>query len=119
MAVYKEGFDAIRNYNSAKQQIWNDACDEGVLVHTGNLFFKYMKTIVEMYGDESTRIATKNNVQVDITLIDEWAVSDERKSLKDATEKYTIHYHKFSDKEKNSPSMIRKSYDGFFNIEKK
>lgn len=116
MAVYREGFQAISVYNLLKSQIWNDACDEGVVSYANDQFYQSMHQVAQMYGDKSTRKETPDGVEVAITLIDEWAVSDERKTLKEATEKYKISYFRFTMRNRNS--LIQKGRDGFFNIEK-
>ena len=99
-----------------KHQIWNDACDEGVSVTNGDAYWSYMMLLVDMYGDKKTRKANGSEVQIDFTLIDEWAVSDEIKTVKEATQKFRLTYCSFG-KRKNQPSLIYKGHDGFFNIE--
>lgn len=120
MAVYREGYDILKQYEAAKVQIWNDACDEGVLVNQGDRMWNNFKQLVQWYGEVKTRNQNGvNQVEIDVTLMDEWAVSDERKTVKEATEVYSVNYYKFAKREQTNSSMICKGYGGFFSITRK
>jgi len=117
MAVYREGYMILEQYEKQKSQIWNDACDEGVAVNKGDKLSGAMLQLVEWYGDKATRKETApNQVQIEVTLMDEWAVSDERKTVKEATEVYTVNYYGFKKSDLNS--LIRRGYEGFYSITK-
>lgn len=117
MAVYREGYMILEQYEKQKVQIWNDACDEGVLINVNDKTAGAVKQLIEWYGEPSTRKQTApNQVQIEVTLMDEWAVSDERKTVKEATEVYTVNYYGFKKADQNS--LIRKGFDGFYSITK-
>lgn len=115
MAVYREGFSALEQYKQRERQIWNDSCDMGVVVKKDDSNWNLMMLLVEMYGDKETRkVTTSNQVEIQFTLIDEWAVSDERKTVKQATEVYSLNYYKFTKRDLHS--VIQRGYHGFFSI---
>lgn len=118
MAVYREGYMILEQYEKQKVQIWNDACDEGVLINKGDKNYGAMMQLIEWYGDKVTRkvLGTGNQVQIEITLMDEWAVSDERKTIKEATEVYTVLYYQL--RKGDLGSLIQKGYEGFYSITK-
>nr|DAJ28059.1 MAG TPA: KH domain [Caudoviricetes sp.] len=94
MAVYREGYKAIEAIKRASKRIYNDACDFGAPTKKGDNIWNYAKQLCDWYGIEGTRkesrYATGCTLTQDVKLIDEWAVSDERKSLEAATEIYTV-----------------------------
>ena len=115
MAVYREGYHALNEIQSQEIQIYNDACDFGVPVRKGDSNWNLSKMLFTMYGDRETRqqhnYSTGKNVYSFITLIDEWAVSDERKTLKEATETYSMCYTTCN-------TGKCKGYDGYISIHK-
>ena len=118
MAVYREAFKALEVYDKCKHQIWNDACDEGVVVEENDSNYMWLKQLATSYADKGTRkVMANNQVKVNVTVIDEWAVSDERLSIKDATMKFEVSYYKFTNADKKSQSLMRKGH-GFFSIMK-
>lgn len=115
MAVYREGYHALNEIQSQSIQIYDDACDFGVPVRKGDSNWNLSKMLFHMYGDRETRrqnnYSTGKNVYSNFTLIDEWAVSDERKTIKQATETYTMTYTTCN-------TGKCKGYDGFISIHK-
>ena len=113
MAIYREGYHAVNEIQSQLIQIYDDACDYGVPVKKNDKNWKLANMLFSMYGDKSTRQqnSTGKNVYSFITLIDEWSVSDERKTLKQATETYSLTYTTC----KNGKC---KGYDGFISLHK-
>jgi len=96
MSVYKEGFYAINEIKKSQIQIFNDSCDFGVPVRKGDRIWNLAKQLSDCYGDKNTRKAnsysTGKSVDITVTVIDEWAVSDEIKTLKQATEKWHLSF---------------------------
>lgn len=96
MAVYREGFKAIEEIKKLSVNIFNDACDFGAPTKKGDKIWNTAKQLVDWYKIEGTRkhdkYSTGESVSVEVKLIDEWAVSDERKTLKEATEKYRVNF---------------------------
>ena len=113
MAIYREGYHAVNEIQSQLIQIYDDACDYGVPVKKNDKNWKLANMLFSMYGDKSTRQqnSTGKNVYSFITLIDEWSVSDERKTIKQATETYTLTYTTC----KNGKC---KGFDGFISLHK-
>lgn len=71
---------------------------------------------MSQYGDKGTRKYNKYNtgatLKQNVTLMDEWAVSDETKTVKQATEVFTVYYIE-------STSIKQKmKYDGYIYVEK-
>jgi hypothetical protein len=96
MAIYREGYHALEEIQSQSIRIYDDACDYGVPVRKNDKIWKLANMLFSMYGDKQYRkqhnYSTGKNVSTFITLIDEWSVSDELKTLKQATETYSMHY---------------------------
>ncbi len=114
MAVYREGYFAIQEYQKRECQIWNDSCDVGVPVNLDDSFWKLIHQTVEFYKIEGTRKRLRTGeVQVDIKLIDEWAVSDARKTIEPATEIYRVSYFRFGSHPRD---FAYRDYEGFISI---
>ena len=115
MAIYREGYHALNQIQSESIQIYDDACDFGVPVRKNDSNWKLAKMLFTMYGDKQYRkqhnYSTGKNVSAFITLVDEWSVSDERKTLKEATETYAMHYVTCS-------TGKCKGYNGYLSITK-
>ena len=115
MAIYREGYHAVNEIQSQLIQIYDDACDYGVPVKKNDRNWNLAKMLFSMYGDKLTRkqhdYSTGTNVYSFITLIDEWAVSDERKTLKQATDTYAMHFT-------TCKTGKCKGYDGFISLRK-
>jgi len=83
MAVYREGFNALDVIKSKES-----------LSQTLVEFEKVQNevSILSRYARKGTRVAVKNEkvneVCILVELVDEWAVSDKRKTIKEATELY-------------------------------
>lgn len=117
MAVYREGFKILEEISKNSGRVFQDAADYGCKVKKGDYFFNCIKQLLEFYGDEGTRTESSYGTGVTIsqkvTLIDEWAVSDERKTIEQATEHYTVTYVK-----SNRPfTVFGKEYNGYVYIE--
>jgi hypothetical protein len=115
MAIYREGFHAVETIQKQAIRIYDDACDFGVPVKKNDANWNLAKMLFTMYGDKETRqqhnYSTGTNVYTFFTLIDEWAVSDERKTLKEATETYSLCYT-------TCRTGKCAGYDGFISIRK-
>jgi len=110
MAVYREGYSALNLIQSQTVRIYNDACDTGAPTKKGDAIWNAAKQLTDCYGDENTRseerYSTGRSCKSDFTLIDEWAVSDERKTIEEATETYCIEFVSCTDGK-------CKGYDGY------
>ena len=115
MAIYREGYHAVQKLQDQSQQIYPDACDFGVPITKGDKNWNLSKQLGEWYGDkESRKVHTYSggtNVDMIVTLIDEWAVSDERKTVKEATDKFHLSFV-------SCKTGICKGYDGFIQVYK-
>lgn len=111
MSVYKEGYSTIRKITSQSVQIYSDACDYGAPVKVGDILWNDLIQLVEFYGVEGTKTKDKLGCSVKVFLMDEWAVSDERKTVKEAEEFFMVSYNKCD-------SGACKDFDGYITIEK-
>ena len=113
MSVYKEGYYAVKEIQSQSIQIYSDACDYGVPCKKGDSIWNLTKQLTEWYGDKTTKVVNSNHTNADImvTLIDEWSVSDERKTLKEATDNYHVSFTTCKDGK-------CKGFDGFVSVTK-
>ena len=115
MAVYREGYHAVQKLQSQSIRIYDDACDYGVPVRKNDRNWKLATMLFEMYGDKETRqqhnYSTGKSVYSFVELIDEWAVSDERKTVKEATDVFRMTYT-------TCKTGKCKGYDGYICIEK-
>jgi hypothetical protein len=113
MAVYREGFKILELLQKQQVNIFRDACDYGVPVIKGEPNWLLVNQLVTTYGDIKTRrenrYSTGRSVEAKITLIDEWAVSDERKTINEATETYLVTFVSCNE------GMCR-GFDGYVNI---
>jgi hypothetical protein len=113
MAVYREGYHAVKEIQSKSVQIYSDACDYGVPCRKGDSIWQLTNQLATWYGDKSTKVVNskRTNVDIMVTLIDEWAVSDERKTLKEATEHFHVSFTTCTDGK-------CKGFDGFVSVTK-
>ena len=115
MAVYREGYHAVKEIQSRSVQIYSDACDYGVPCRKGDSIWKLTNQLATWYGDNTTKrvhkYSTGKNADIMVTLIDEWAVSDERKTLKEATEHFHVSFTTCTD-------GVCKGFDGFVSVTK-
>lgn len=121
MAVYREGYDIIGKLLRAQTAVFSDAADCGVPVTKGNGYFKMVGQLVEGYGVENTRKVDRETVYHDIELIDEWAVSDERKTLSQATDRYRVSYTNLRQWKKHPsllPNFRGEQVIGFITVER-
>lgn len=117
MAVYREGYKALELIQKRSKQIYDDACDFGALTRKGDELWNAAKQLIDWYGDKNRKqedYSTGATITCDFTLIDEWAVSDERKTEEEATEKYRLTYVHC----KNGIKTKEGKYDGYFYIER-
>lgn len=109
MSVYREFFTCIEILENNSGKIHKDAADYGAPCKKGDEIWNAGAQLAEWYGEESTKVYSTNSVTITIEGIDEWAVSDGRKTVKEATEKYQLSY------------VITKKlpgFDGFFTLDK-
>jgi hypothetical protein len=96
MAVYREGYHIIESIIRNQLQIFPDAADVGVPISKGDNTWVSLKQLTEWYGVEGTRSAhsysTGKSVEMDIELLDEWAVSDKRKTMEEAKDIFHVSY---------------------------
>lgn len=96
MAIYREGYKAVEEIEKKSVRIYRDASDFGAPTRKGDNIWNYAKQLVDWYGIEGTRsenrYSTGRSVRCDVKLVDEWAVSDERKTLEEATEIYSVEF---------------------------
>ena len=116
MAVYREGFYALIEIQKASKRLYSDSCDFGAPCKKGDRIWNLAKQLSNSYGKKETRkvnsYSTGQYVTIEVTLIDEWAVTDERKTLKEATEKYSLSFVTLP------KSREYQNYDGFVSISK-
>lgn len=115
MSVYREGFYTVELIRNRSVHIFDDAADFGAPTKKGDDLWNWAKQAIEWYGVEGTRKSHKYHtgasVEQIIELMDEWAVSDERKTVKEATERFKISYV-------TCTTGKCKGFDGFFSVEK-
>jgi hypothetical protein len=117
MSIHKEGYHALNVLQSQEIRIYEDACDFGVPVRKNDSNWNLSKMLFSMHGDRDTRQQQNfingrgRNVYSFITLIDEWSVSDGRKTLKEATDTYSMCYTSYN-------TGKCKGYDGYISIRK-
>lgn len=120
MSVYKEGFYILKQFNSQSTRVFNDACDVGSPIKQNSAEWGMLKQLVEWYKDENVAIKrTDHSCTTTISLFDEWAYSDGRKSEKEAEEFYTVTYTSLKQwKNKSYLNPQFRNADGFVTIER-
>lgn len=117
MAVYREGYHALNEIQKASKRLYSDSCDFGAPCKKGDRICNLAKQLGDWYGEKSTRkvsrYLTGRSATIEVTLIDEWAVSDEVKTMKEATEKYLLNFTSFSEN-----SREYRNYEGFVSVHK-
>jgi hypothetical protein len=120
MAVYREGYSILEKIQKALVQVFSDACDVGAPVQKDSQLWKDINQLFEWYADKRTkRNETITSYSFEFTLMDEWAVSDERKTVKEATEVYKLTYTKLEQYQKKpylNPQF--KGMHGFVEVDK-
>jgi hypothetical protein len=119
MAVYREGYKAIELFAKSNQQVFNDAADSGTPVKANDENFNLVKMLFDMYGVKDSVVRSKGNHKFRFTLVDEWAVTDGIKTIKQATEEYELTYTKLKEYQKKpylNPAF--KGMDAFVTIDK-
>jgi hypothetical protein len=115
MSVYREGYHAAQLIKDKSVQIFNDACDFGAPTKKGDAIWNAAKQLIEWYGVENSRredrYSTGRSVTAKVELMDEWAVSDERKTETEAIDRFVV---SFTSCDKGRC----KGFDGYINIEK-
>lgn len=94
-AVYREGYKCLELIEQNSVQIYPDAADFGAPYNKGDKIYNATKQLVDWYKDKNIPIknhkySTGASSEATVTLMDEWAVSDERKTVAEATEKYLV-----------------------------
>jgi len=117
MSVYKEGYMIVQDIQSKSKQIWDDACDYGVLVKKDDQTFNAVKQLTEWYGVKGTRVEQGDtgykSVNQTIFLMDEWAVSDKRKTEEEAKDLFNLSFVQLTDRKLN-----RQGYIGIVSLDK-
>lgn len=113
MSVYKEGFYIVDEIKKHSCPIYPDTCDFGAPVKKNDTMWNMAKQLGDWYGDKKTRKSAKYqtgvSVDIDITLVNEWSVSDKRLNMQQATQKYRLSYVSCTDGK-------CKGYDGYITI---
>lgn len=121
MSVFKEGYKAIETIQRNTQQVFNDACDAGAPVYIDGVIWKVIQTLVNYLDDDERAgiVRTNEGCTCKVTLIDEWAVSDQRKTYEQAQDTFVIEYQKL-DTYQNKPYLTEsfKGADGYVNVYK-
>ena len=94
MSVYKEAFSALSVIAGNSVRIFSDACDFGAPTRKGDEVWVAAGVLAE-YSKEKTNVskyATGQSASKIVTVVDEWAVLDERKTIEKATETYLLAY---------------------------
>ena len=121
MAVYREGYTLIEDIEKSTYKLFYDAADVGAKVKKDDVLWKALEYAIRGYVIDGSRKERKYSqmmsVSIDILLVDEWAVSDERKTLAEATDRFTITYNTFSPGMKNS-LIVNEGHDGFLTVKK-
>lgn len=116
MSVYKEGFHALNMIQTNSKRIYPDAADFGALVQKEDKLWKTAKQLIDEYAEKGTRkeerYATGCTVEAIVKLVDEGAVSDERKTVSEATERYRVVFVGVQGRK------IQSKYDGYIYAEK-
>jgi hypothetical protein len=107
MAVYREGFKAYETYMNKYQRIFTDACDVGVPItdnptDVGNQIMQMLL----WYKNDETRKLVPDGVQIDVELLDEWALSDGRKTEKEAEFNLKLTYYKVTNSLRRSENYL-------------
>lgn len=115
MSVYREGYNAKELIERASKRIFDDAIDFGAPTTKDDAIWKAAAQLVSGYGSgkrKEARCATGRSVEQEVTLINEWAVSDEVMTVKQATEVYIVSFV-------SCTTGACKGKDGYINIFKK
>lgn len=94
MSVYREAFSALSLIAGNSVRIFSDACDFGAPTRKGDEVWVAAGVLAE-YSKEKTNVskyATGQSASKVVTVVDEWAVLDERKTIEKATEAYLLVY---------------------------
>jgi hypothetical protein len=124
MAVYREGFSIVEKLIALQGPVYQDGADYGVTANPDSPIFKAVKQLVDWYGVKGSRIDHGNfcGISHDVELVDEWAVSDNRKTMKEATQVYRVtwlqHAH-YKSGYINRRNLFDRTATGFFTIEMK
>lgn len=115
MSVYKEGYSAVELISNNSKRIFDDACDWGAPTRKGDKIWNAANQLCKDYGVKGSRVVNRylsgRSVKQQVVLIDEWSVSDERKTIKQATEKYEVTFV-------SCTKGACKGYDGYIVIVK-
>ena len=113
MSIFKEGYFVVKTIKDSSIRIYPDACDYGAPTKKDDKLWLIAKQAIDMYGLPNTRVenkyATGSSVSIVIELIDEGAVSDERKTIAEAKELYSITFTSCKD-------GACKNFDGYLSI---
>lgn len=115
MAVYREGYHAVEQIQKTSVSIFDDACDYGAPCRKDDAIWNYTKQLFDWYKVNNTRNESRYisgaSVETVVELMDEWAVSDGRKTQKQATERYRVTFV-------TCTTGKCKGYSGYVTVEK-
>lgn len=119
MAVYREGFSALETIERASVRIYDDACDYGALTKQGDSIWNAAKQLVDWYKDHDNQqrmesiYSTGKTVSNIVELMDEWAVSDGRLTVRQATKRFKVVFVKVNQGIKKQGKV----YEGYVYVE--
>lgn len=121
MAVFREAFNAMELIQKNSSQVFSDAADYGAPYVKGDKIWDACQQLAS-YHDPGTEKSEKwkGGKTLEIIVIDEWAVSDGRKTVEQAT--FTVVMSVNSLKQfRNKPYLLPKFKDatGFVSIHTK
>lgn len=119
MAVYREGYSIVKSLISQSGPVFNDAADWGAPVKIGDKNWNMIKQLIDWYRNKDIPV-TRNSMGccTQIQLMDEWAVSDQRKTVQQATEIYEVVYTRLNNF-RNNDIRLNPQYrgmDGFISV---
>ena len=119
MSVYKEFYFGVQEIQLHQVPVFNDAIDVGVPVKKGDKFWKLSKSLKRFANEGVKSYQTDFDTSIIITGLDEWAVSDRRKTVEQATDHFKMSYtilKTYKNKPYLNPAF--KNADGFLTITK-
>ena len=117
MAVYREGYHLIEQIQKNNKQVFNDA---GMPVAKGDKTWTLLGYVAKAYGIPGSRRQPGTSIlSITIELMDEWTVSDGRKTKGEAIDRFRITYYSLK-RWKNKPYLNPefKDADGFISFSK-
>jgi hypothetical protein len=124
MAVYREGFHIVNKLIALQGPVYKEGADYGIIANPTSPIFKDVKQLVEWYGIKGSRIDHGNfcGISHDVELVNEWAVSDQRMTLQEATSTFRVTWLAHANPKSgyiNRRNLFDNTSTGFFTIEMK